>query len=105
MSDQQIQRVKVGRLAHVGIWTTDVAAQARFYHQVAGLGVRATSAGDIDLEDANVFLVVRDEQPIGPEVAGQFVEVPPAHVGADGSAACFYVKRRAADERYGRGRR
>jgi catechol-2,3-dioxygenase len=63
VSDQQIQRVKVGRLAHVGIWTTDVAAQARFYHQVAGLGVRATSTGDIELEDANVFLTVRDEQP------------------------------------------
>ncbi len=61
MSDQQIQRVKVRRLAHVGIWTADVAAQARFYHQIVGLGVRAVSTGEIELEDANLFLTVRDD--------------------------------------------
>jgi len=67
VSDQQIQKVKVRRLAHVGLWATDVPAQARFYHQVLGLDLRATSQGtpdrDIDLEDANVFLGLGDEQP------------------------------------------
>jgi catechol-2,3-dioxygenase len=63
VSDQQIQRVKVRRLAHVGIWAADVAAQVRFYHQVVGLGVRAASMGEIDLEDANPFLTVRDDVP------------------------------------------
>jgi len=45
----------------VGIWTADVAAQARFYHQIVGLGVRAVSTGEIELEDANLFLTVRDD--------------------------------------------
>ncbi len=42
MSEQQIQKVKVKRLAHVGLWATDVATQARFYRQVLGLDLRAT---------------------------------------------------------------
>ncbi|GER87327.1 hypothetical protein KDW_14890 [Dictyobacter vulcani] len=65
MSNQQIQKVKVKRLAHVGIWTTDVPAEARFYHQVLGLDVRSTvestTDDDVELEDANVFLGLGEE--------------------------------------------
>src|ERR1700737_3322643 len=65
VSDQQIQKVKVKRLAHVGLWTTDVIAQARFYHQVMGLDLRKVSDGssdqDVSLEDANMFLALGDE--------------------------------------------
>ncbi|GCE25965.1 hypothetical protein KDA_14490 [Dictyobacter alpinus] len=66
MSNQQIQKVKVKRLAHVGIWTTDVPAEARFYHQVLGLDVRstaesATNDDEDDIEDANVFLGLGEE--------------------------------------------
>ncbi len=42
MSEQQIQKVRVKRLAHVGLWSTDVAAQTRFYRQVLGFNLRAT---------------------------------------------------------------
>src|SRR5947209_12975006 len=65
MSEQQIQKVKVRRLAHVGLWATDVATQARFYRQVLGFDLRATelSATDpeIELEVANAFLALSDE--------------------------------------------
>jgi catechol-2,3-dioxygenase len=65
MSDQQIQKVKVERLAHIGLWTTDIAAQARFYHQVMGFDLRVaepgTSGQEIELEEANVFLSLSDE--------------------------------------------
>lgn len=65
MSEQQIQKVRVGRLAHVGLWTTDVASQARFYRQVMGFDLRATESGmsdqELELEDANVFLSLGDE--------------------------------------------
>jgi catechol 2,3-dioxygenase-like lactoylglutathione lyase family enzyme len=65
VSDQQIQKVKVKRLAHVGLWTTDVVAQARFYRQVMGFDLRKVSDGsadqDVSLEDANMFLALGDE--------------------------------------------
>jgi len=65
MSDQQIQKVKVKRLAHLGLWTSDVAAQARFYRQVMGFDLRAAEPGtpgeELELEDANVFLSLGDE--------------------------------------------
>src|SRR6184192_1586032 len=65
MSEQQIQKVKVKRLAHVGLWSSDVAAQARFYRQVLGLDLRNTvdssTDQDIDLENASVFLSLGDE--------------------------------------------
>jgi catechol-2,3-dioxygenase len=65
VSDQQIQKVKVKRLAHVGLWSSDVAAQARFYHQVMGFDVRtitdSTAGRDIVLEEANIFLALGDE--------------------------------------------
>ena len=48
MSNQQVQKVKVKRLAHVGVWTADVTSQARFYHQVLGLEVRSTSENGAD---------------------------------------------------------
>ena len=42
MSDQQLQKVKVRRLAHVGLWTSDVVAEARFYRQILGFDLRKT---------------------------------------------------------------
>ena len=48
MSDEQIQKVKVKRLAHVGLWTTDVVAQARFYHQIMGFDLRKVSNSSAD---------------------------------------------------------
>lgn len=66
MSDQQLQRVKVKRLAHVGLWTPDVVAQARFYRQVLGLDLYKMAGnepgGNIELEEANAFLGLSDEQ-------------------------------------------
>src|SRR6266702_2873086 len=65
MSEQQIQKDKVKRLAHVGLWSSDVAAQARFYRQALGFDLRNTvdisSEQDVELEDANVFLSLGDE--------------------------------------------
>ncbi len=65
MSDQQIQKVKVKRLAHIGLWTTDVAAQARFYRQIMGFDLRAAEprmpGQELVLEDANIFLSLSDE--------------------------------------------
>ena len=66
MSEQQIQKVKVKRLAHVGLWATDVVAEARFYRQVLGFDLRNTTAAvqeqEVELENANVFLSLGDEQ-------------------------------------------
>ncbi len=68
MSEQQIQKVKVKRLAHVGLWATDVAAQARFYRQVLGFDLRNTAdtsdssnEQDMDVGNANIFLALGDE--------------------------------------------
>jgi catechol 2,3-dioxygenase-like lactoylglutathione lyase family enzyme len=65
VSDQQIQKVKVKRLAHVGLWTSDIMAQARFYRQILGLDLRATSEGtldsNIDIGDANLFFGLGEE--------------------------------------------
>ncbi|MBV9259265.1 MAG: VOC family protein [Ktedonobacteraceae bacterium] len=65
MSNQQIQKVKVKNLAHVGLWATDVPQQARFYRQVLGLDLRlpggSSTTQDIDLEEANVFLALGEE--------------------------------------------
>lgn len=60
MSNQQVEKVKVKRLACVGLWSTDISAQARFYHQTLGfdlhIGAEASSTSTLDLEDANLFL-------------------------------------------------
>ena len=65
MSEQQIQKVRVTRLAHVGLWVSDVPAQTRFYRQTLGFNLRATeinSTGeDVEFEDANTFLSLGDE--------------------------------------------
>jgi catechol-2,3-dioxygenase len=65
MSEQQIQKVRVKRLAHVGLWASDVGAQARFYRHTLGFNLRATeypsSNEDVELEDANTFLSLGDE--------------------------------------------
>jgi catechol-2,3-dioxygenase len=66
MSDQQIQKVKVRHLARVGLWSTDVVTQARFYCQVLGLDLRATSEvmanHDPEIAEANMFLGLGEEQ-------------------------------------------
>src|SRR5947209_11791714 len=65
MGDQQKPKVKVKRLAHIGLWATDVAAQARFYRQVMGFDLRkavdTALAQDIEVERANIFLSLGDE--------------------------------------------
>ena len=65
MSEQQIQKVRVTRLAHVGVWADDVATQTRFYRQTLGFNLRATeittSDQDVEFEDANTFLSLGDE--------------------------------------------
>ena len=63
MSNQQIQKVKVKKLVHVGLWVTDVPSQARFYRQVLGLDLRlpTDTSQNIDLEEANVFLALGEE--------------------------------------------
>src|SRR5947209_20118415 len=80
MSEQQIQKVKVKRLAHVGLWATDVIAQVRFYRQVLGFDLRATEQNspnqDVELEDANAFLSLGDEQ----HCLGLFSDTRAAHV-------------------------
>src|SRR6266571_7150937 len=81
MSEQQIQKVRVKRLAHVGFWATDVAAQTRFYRQVLGFNLRATeinSAGqDVEFEDANTYLSLGDEH----HCLGLFNDTRPAKIG------------------------
>ncbi|GAC1381838.1 MAG: hypothetical protein NVSMB33_08760 [Ktedonobacteraceae bacterium] len=65
MSEQQLQKVKVKRLAHVGLWANDVAVQARFYRQVLGFDLRnsvdVSSEQDVDEENVNIFLALGDE--------------------------------------------
>ncbi len=65
MSEQQIQKVRVTRLAHVGLWASDVAAQTRFYRQMLGFNLRATEIqptdDEVEFEDANTFLSLGDE--------------------------------------------
>ena len=63
MSNQQVQKVKVRRLAHIGLWANDVLTQARFYHQVLGLDLRTRyNASDSDNEeDDNFFMALGEE--------------------------------------------
>ncbi len=63
MSNQQVQKVKVKRLAHVGLWSTDVVAQARFYYQVLGFDLRSTidNSDEQDVEDESLFLALGEE--------------------------------------------
>lgn len=64
MSEQQIQRVRIRRLAHVGLWVTDVATSTRFYRQALGFHLRNTeiiSSEDVELDEANTFLSLGDE--------------------------------------------
>src|SRR5579875_2826180 len=61
-NNQQIQKVKVKRLAHVGLWSRDPLTQARFYHQTLGFDVHSVvenivdADSDSDAVEANVFL-------------------------------------------------
>jgi len=61
VSDQQIQKVKVKRLVHVGLWVADVPAQARFYHQILGLNLRLDTADTndgLDDNESSLFLTL-----------------------------------------------
>ncbi|MBO0782920.1 MAG: VOC family protein [Ktedonobacteraceae bacterium] len=60
MSNQQIQKVKVKRLAHVGLWATDVIAQARFYRQALGLQLRNAGELNLETEDSSLFFEAGD---------------------------------------------
>lgn len=62
MSEPQLPKVKVKRLAHIALWTIDVVAQTRFYRQVMGFDLRATKPS-FELEDTNVYLSLNDERP------------------------------------------
>jgi len=66
MSEQQIQKVKVKHLARIGLWSTDVVTQARFYCQVLGLDLRATSEAVTsqgpEAAEANMFLGLGEER-------------------------------------------
>ena len=65
MSEQQIQKVRVKRLAHVGLWSNDVASLSRFYRHVLGFDLHLTVNGsgdpEVALEQANMFLSLGDE--------------------------------------------
>ncbi|GHO74484.1 oxidoreductase [Ktedonobacter sp. SOSP1-85] len=65
MSNQQIQKVKVKRLVHVGLWASDVQAQARFYHRVLGFDLYTHADGPLEQhleeEDAAIFLALGEE--------------------------------------------
>jgi catechol 2,3-dioxygenase-like lactoylglutathione lyase family enzyme len=77
MSEQQIQKVRVKRLAHIGLWATDVTAQTRFYRQTLGFHLRSTQvnvAEGIELEEANTFLSLGDEH----HCLGLFLRYAPA---------------------------
>ncbi len=77
MSNQQIQKVKVKHVAHVGLWTADVAAQVRFYHRVVGLVPHITASlqaeRDLDFDEANVFLDLSS----GEQCLGFFNDIRP----------------------------
>ncbi|HTI14074.1 MAG TPA: VOC family protein [Dictyobacter sp.] len=74
MSNQQIQKVKVRRLAQVGLWSTDVVSAARFYWQILGLDIVRTAAtateDDIENEDVNMVLASSD----GSQCLGLFTD-------------------------------
>jgi len=63
VSDQQLQKVKVNKLAHVGLWVNDIVAQTRFYRQVIGLDQRipTETMHSIESDDAATFLALGDE--------------------------------------------
>lgn len=64
MSEQQIQKVKVKRLAHIGLWSADVAVQARFYRHVLGfdlLSAEPSTHQGGQSDDLNVFLTLGEE--------------------------------------------
>ncbi|HEX4204637.1 MAG TPA: VOC family protein [Ktedonobacteraceae bacterium] len=67
MSNQQLQKVKVKRLAHVGLWTNDALSLARFYRHTLGfdlylynINAESTDA-DGDIDDASIFLRLNSE--------------------------------------------
>lgn len=67
MSEQQIQKVKVQRLLQVGLWSVDVAAQARFYRRTLGLGVQSVFESTLEEDGAgehgHILLALDDEYP------------------------------------------
>ncbi len=60
---EQLQKVKVNKLAHVGVWASDIVTQTRFYRQVLGLDQRVLgeNAQEMDVNNAAAFLALGDE--------------------------------------------
>ena len=64
MSNQQIQRVKVKRLGQVGLWTTDVVAQSRFYYSSLGFDVSPAALDArqvLEDDEMTIFLSLGEE--------------------------------------------
>jgi catechol 2,3-dioxygenase-like lactoylglutathione lyase family enzyme len=78
MSNQQIQKVKVKRLAHVGLWANDILAQLRFYRQILGFDLQSMTEENADaeqeLEETNIFLSLGAEH----HCLGLFSDTRPA---------------------------
>jgi len=77
MSEQQVQRVRVKRLANVGLWTADVAAQTRFYRQTLGFQIRSTednSSEEVELDSFNTYLSLGEEH----HCLGLFQDIRPS---------------------------
>ena len=49
---EQIQKVRVNALAHVGVWSSDIITQAQFYHQVMSLDLRIPSHEHVEMDRA-----------------------------------------------------
>jgi catechol-2,3-dioxygenase len=58
---EQIQKVKVNALSHVGVWSNDIVAQAQFYHHVMSLDLRVPMHESVELEHAEAFFALGDE--------------------------------------------
>lgn len=57
---EQIQKVRVNALAHVGVWSNDIVSQTQFYHQVMGLDMRIPFDESVEVERASSFLALDD---------------------------------------------
>lgn len=58
---EQIQKVRVNALEHVGVWSSDIITQTQFYHQVMSLDLRIPSHEHVEMDRASAFLALGDE--------------------------------------------
>jgi len=66
MSEQQIQKVRVTRLAHVGLWASDVAAQTRDLLVVDVVDLLDAEGADLAMRAARPPVHVSQGSPAGP---------------------------------------